>query len=991
VKILFIFLFLSVLFSAGAQQLAVTPGKVDSLKKAIRSNKGLPKARSLCELSKIYTTYNIDSTKQMVDEALAICRDLKNDTTFIWIAASMQYPLGSVGEKDLARKYLVEARDMKSPEAMRPICRSMINVGLYFIHYWNYTQYDSSVYYGLKTMELAVDNISKADRSILVGAAYNKMGDNIKALEYYKSAETLLNEATYFPGEYCYLYNQLGTLYADEGDLKKSEQFYLKSIALGKKAGGFPQVSPVTNLAVVYDRMGDYDKALKYLDSATILLPLETDPWRKAINIRNKGKVLTHAGKPKEGIAETLNAMEIYTRLKDNYTVARLHLQLAEPYRLQGNFKKAEQEALLALEWDRAHGYGELVKESYRELARIYTATRQFGKAFEYQNRYLEILDSLNSADRKNKFVQLEKNFEMATQEKTRQHLEREKELYQAQAQAERKVRIYLTAGTILLAGAVIISVVAYRRMRSQNALLAMQNRKIEEQTQQLQEAAKTKSRFFANVSHELRTPVTLLNGMLELMKENSSPNNTSKKLDIALTSSRRLQSMLNEVLDLSRVEAGELKLNCQRQELFPLLNRIVMAFESLLVRKQITLKLDIDSIKNLSIDLDEDKFEKVINNLMQNAIKFNREGGWINVTAHRSDTSVVIQVEDSGVGIAEKDLPFVFDRFYQAASTDQLNSQGIGIGLSLVRDFTELHGGEVTVSSHVNEGSCFSVRLPLMSGDYTAEEPAEDTTRHLPEVDFNSFAKRPEILVVEDNDEMRFYLKEILGQQVSLSEARHGQEALTWLQSHTPDLIISDVMMPLMDGPAFLKHLKSSETHRRIPVVMLTARASEEDLLQGLSLGVDDYIIKPFNARELKIRIHNLITNQQIRQEVSQKEAEADELIMPAGPAEDEIFITKVRDFVEARISHSGLGVGDLCDHLAISERQLYRKAATLTGMTPNQLVKEIRMKAAYRLLLERKVAKVSDLAKRVGFENPSYFSRQFEERFGRRPAEMI
>jgi signal transduction histidine kinase/DNA-binding response OmpR family regulator len=1001
VKACITILLVSALCTGSAQIPFPGRDKVEPLKNRIRATEGLTRANTLYELAKVYTTFNIDSAKLFVDQALATCRMLNDDTTFILIATGMQYSLGRVGEKDLARKYLISARNLKSPEAMIPKFQNLINVGLYFIHYWNYTQYDSSVYYGMKTIDLAENAISRADRSILVGAAYNKMGDNIKALEYYKTAETILNELPFYPGEYCYLYNQMGTLYADEGDLKTSEKFYLQSIALGKKAGGFPQVSPLTNLAVVYDRMGDYAKALKYLDSTHVLLPTETDPWRTAINIRNKGRVLTHAGKLKEGMVETLHAMEIYTRLKDNYTVARLHLQLSEAYRLLGDFKKAEHEALLALEWDRTYGYGELVRDSYRELARIYTATRQFGKAFEYQNRYLEILDSLNSAERRNKFVQLEKNFEFATQEKLRHQLERENELYLAQAEAERKVRIYLILGTIMLAGAVIIALVAYRRMRSQNVVLNQQNKKIEDQSQQLLEAAKTKSRFFANVSHELRTPVTLLNGMLELMRENVPGNNggksngTSKKLDIALASSRRLQGMLNEVLDLSRVEAGELKLSRKRKELFPLLNRIVHAFESLAVRKRITLEFDAIAVAGLTIDIDEDKFEKVINNLMHNAIKFNRDGGWIRVTANRTETTVQIHVADSGVGIAEKDLAFVFDRFYQTASTDKLSSQGIGIGLSLVREFTELHGGDVKVSSQVNEGSCFTVELPIGSSDpnsdwsaiaETAEEVAE-----LPEVNFKSFARRPQILIVEDNDEMRFYLKEILGEHVSIAEARHGVEGLTWLQTNMPDLIISDVMMPQMDGPEFLTHLKRSAAYRGIPVVMLTARASEEDLLHGLSLGVDDYIIKPFNARELKIRIHNLITNQEIRREWKQKPAEADELPLSAGPAEDELFMGKVRVFVEEHADNTAFGIGDLCDHLAMSERQLYRKAATLTGMTPAQLIKEVRMKIAYRLLLERKVTKVADLAKRVGFENSSYFSRQFEERFGRRPAEMI
>jgi signal transduction histidine kinase/DNA-binding response OmpR family regulator len=657
---------------------------------------------------------------------------------------------------------------------------------------------------------------------------------------------------------------------------------------------------------------------------------------------------------------------------------------------MMGDYRKAEKEALIALDWDRANGYGELVKESYRELSRIYAASGQFGKAFEFQDRYLEILDSLNSSERRAKFAQLEKSFEFAAQEKRRGDLERENEIYLAQVQADRKARIYFTVGILVLTAAVILAVVAYRRTRSQNLLLNQQNKKIEDQAQQINEAAKAKSRFFANVSHELRTPVTLLNGMLELMQESPASNGTPRKLDIALVSSRRLQGMLDEVLDLSRVEVGELKLSRAPRELFPLLNRIVFAFESLTLRKNLTLDYKADAIEGLVIDIDEDKFEKVINNLIYNAIKFNRDGGWIRITAERTETSVVIQVADSGVGIPEKELPFVFDRFFQSASTDKLTSQGIGIGLSLVREFTELHGGDVTVSSRLHEGSCFTVQFPVVPTGIDGAEIMEDT-QELPDVNFNSFSRQPRILIVEDNDEMRYYLKEVLGDGVVITEARHGYEALERLKTMTPDLIISDVMMPEMDGPELLTRLKNSDAYRGIPVVMLTARASEEDLLHGLSLGVDDYIVKPFNARELKIRVRNLIANQEIRREWSSKPEEADEKITPAGLAEDQVFMNKIIAFVEKHADDTRLAIGDLCEHFAISERQLYRKAATLTGMTPALLIKEIRMKIANRLLLERKVVKVSELAKRVGFENSSYFSRQFQERFGKRPTEFL
>jgi signal transduction histidine kinase/DNA-binding response OmpR family regulator len=967
------------------------PSAIDSLKAIVRQSQGIDRAMALFELDRRYAGLNRDSVKLIADEALRICRKLNNDTTFIVVTTKLAEYLSRMGEKDLAQRYLIAARNLTSPQSMIPKFRNLIHVWLYFSHYWYYTRYDSAVYYGLLTVDVATDSIGKADRFIMVGAAYNKMGDNIKALEYYNLAQTWLKDAKNSTQEYCYLNNQLGMLYFDEGDLEKAEEFYLKSVALGRIGGAFPWVSPLNNLAVVYDLKGDYENALKYLDSAEAVFPLANEPRRDAAHIRNKGKVLTHAGRPKEGIEKTRQAMEMYARLKDDYTVARMHFQLAEPYRMLGDYKTAEREALRALEWDRRFGYGELVKESYKELSLIYAATRRYEKAFDYQKRYLEILDSLNSTVRRNKFSQLEKNFEFAAQERMREDLERKSELYLAEAKAERTVRIYLIFGTIVLMGAVIIAVIAYRRTRSQNVVLYQQNRKIEDQAQQLQEAAKTKARFFTNVSHELRTPVTLLNGMLELMRENPTQNGTDKKLDIALGSSRRLQGMLNEVLDLSRIEAGRGgALSRKRRELFPLLNRIVLAFESLIAQKEIELEYDADATIGLVVDIDEDKFEKIISNLVNNAIKFNRNGGWIRITASRTDTSVVIQVADSGIGIPEKELPFVFDRFYQSASTEKLNSQGIGIGLSLVREFTELHGGKVTATSNINEGSCFMVELPVVFADVTIVEPVED----LPELSdetFNSFQRRPQLLIVEDNDEMRFYLKEILGDHVTMAEARHGREALKWLNSNVPDLIISDVMMPEMDGYEFLSHLKSSTAYRGIPVVMLTARASEEDLMHGLGLGVDDYMIKPFNAKELKVRIHNLLLNQEIRKEWRKKPAEADEVILPTGASEDQLLMEKIRTFVEAHASNTTLGIADLCDHLAMSERQLYRKAATITGMTPALLIKEIRMKIAYRLLQERRVVKVATLAKKVGFENASYFSRQFQERFGKRPTEFL
>jgi CheY-like chemotaxis protein len=367
----------------------------------------------------------------------------------------------------------------------------------------------------------------------------------------------------------------------------------------------------------------------------------------------------------------------------------------------------------------------------------------------------------------------------------------------------------------------------------------------------------------------------------------------------------------------------------------------------------------------------------------MYNAVKFNHENGWIEVKGKASGDSMVIEVADSGVGIAEKDLPHIFDRFYQGQEPG--NTEGIGVGLSLVNEFTRLHHGDVTVTSKLNEGTRFTLTFPL--GDASAATHAEESTP-LPDVSLSEF-ERSTVLLVEDNDEMRFYLREILGTTVKTFEARNGREALKYLKDQTPDLIISDVMMPEMDGSELLKHLKGSEELKRIPVVVLTARAAEEDLLHFLNFGVDDYIVKPFNARELKIRIHNLLSNQELRKQWNSKPIEDEE--KESTPTETDVFLKRVREFVGSNISNPNPGIGDLADHMAMSERQLYRKCGAIAGMTPAQLIKDIKLDIAWQQLISKKVTKVSELARSLGYENVSYFSRLFSERYGKRPADLM
>lgn len=980
---LFILLVLNLLVPhfVRAQGVAYSQQKVDSLKKAVQQNKGSAKAEAMGELARYFVKSPSDSSRSLIEQSIAICEQTKDDTTLIKILCQAARSFSDGGNPALAGRYLYQARKLNSAAATMPSFQVKVFKGLFDLHYWYLTNYDSCTYYAQKWVDVAVDSTNLGWGYIELGVSHNELGNHIKALEYFNVARGILSSPHADLWTRGHLYNSLGMLYASERELDKAADYFLQGLAFARdsKVPG-ADLPELNNLGLLYNWQGKYDLSLKYLEMAAERLPLRPDAWDVANNLLNRGHTLTLAGRPREGLQKLEDALKRFAAIKDDYKVAALQLRMAEANRMLGNYALAENQARQSLQWDEEKGYGDLVKESYLELSEIYGADKQFAKAFEYQRKYITIIDSLNSTEHRTKFGLLEKNYEIAQQEKERDRLQRENELHKAQAEADRLAQVLLIAGIVVLVAAMAIAVLAIKRGRTKT-------RKIEEQAKQLEEAAEAKSRFFANVSHELRTPVTLINGMLELIQEKTGQD-TDRQLKIAIDSSHRLQTMLNEVLNLARVGGSKWELVLREKEILPLLTRIVFAFESLMVRKKLTFEWDASSLEQLTMAIDEDKFEKIINNLLYNAIKFNREGGWVKVTGKRLEDSVCIEVADSGVGIPASELPFVFDRFFQSRSTGTLNTQGLGIGLSLVRELTELHGGQIQVQSHVNQGTTFTLTLPNRSTPHqpdSVEESAET------EVDssFPASERKPVVLIVEDNDEMRYYLKEILGPHLEIAEASHGREALTWLKSSSPDLIISDVMMPEMDGHEFLRQLKSNEALRGIPVVMLTARAAEEDLLQGLGLGVDDYIIKPFNAKELRIRIRNLLMNLQIRKEWSAQPVVEEAVV--EFPGKDAALMEKMRVFVEANADKATLGVLDLCDHLAVSERQLYRKMATLAGMTPAQAVKEIRLKLAYRLLQERRVTKVAELAARVGFDNTSYFSRQFEQRFGKRPAEML
>jgi signal transduction histidine kinase/DNA-binding response OmpR family regulator len=468
------------------------------------------------------------------------------------------------------------------------------------------------------------------------------------------------------------------------------------------------------------------------------------------------------------------------------------------------------------------------------------------------------------------------------------------------------------------------------------------------EQATRIQELDHLKTRFFTNISHEFRTPLTLLTGPLEELQQKYPKE---ALLSMMRRNVSRLQVLINQLLDLSKLEAGEMKVEMQQGNLAQFFLYIFSSFESLAQNQQIHFHI-IQNQPSFEAYFDADKIEKIITNLLSNAFKFTPKNGRITVTVEYSPPApnggvaffspiggAVITISDNGIGIDPQRLPRIFDRFYQVDDTSQRNYEGTGIGLALVKELVDMLQGTISVSSQVNQGTTFRVELPL-------SEPIQEAAAHHPPTttlisqaaitslyndtptvaDLNHSAKEPMLLIVEDNPDLRFYLRSLFEAHYQIIEATDGQNGLEVALETVPDIVVTDLMMPRLDGFSLCQRLKSDERTSHIPVILLTAKATLSDRLEGLELGADDYLQKPFSKDELLIRVKNLLQQRAIlRQKFSlTTPSQATTDTNTTSQKLDNQFMQKTYEVVEAHLSESGFEVEDLCRELGMSRTNL-------------------------------------------------------------------
>ncbi len=515
-------------------------------------------------------------------------------------------------------------------------------------------------------------------------------------------------------------------------------------------------------------------------------------------------------------------------------------------------------------------------------------------------------------------------------------------------------------------------------------------------ETDTLRKLDQLKSHFFANISHEFRTPLTLIIGQIETLLDSEDDRNKKKKLISVNSSAEQLLTLINQLLDLSKLEAGKMMLSPEKQDLVSFLKNQLFSFESLSDTKKIILNFS-SSRATIPVNFDAEKMEMVFMNLFSNAIKFTEYGGCIDVIVDIPEPDVVeIRVRDTGIGISKDRLPHIFDRFYQVDPSNTRKYEGTGIGLSLVLELITLHHGSIEAKSEEGAGSEFIIRFPFDEDDVSIEHHSilkeqvsaeeDPSIKSLPNFEALLSEHDEIILIVEDHDDVRTFIREQLQEEYKILEAANGLEGITMSQGTIPDLIITDLMMPEMDGYEFCEKIRSDEKTSHIPIIMLTAKAGLDPKIEGLEAGIDAWLTKPFHVKELQTMVKALIQQRKNLKKQFSTATYFKPSVIAKSPV-DQSFLRKSIEMIDNHICEEDYRVEDLATSLNMSVSQLNRKLTALVGQSAGNFIRSVRLQRSAELLNQTDKT-IAEICYEVGFNDQAYFSRAFKKQYGKSPS---
>ena len=539
----------------------------------------------------------------------------------------------------------------------------------------------------------------------------------------------------------------------------------------------------------------------------------------------------------------------------------------------------------------------------------------------------------------------------------------------------------------------------AYRQQQQNKAfrnaqLQLVEAEKSKNEIQRMKDLDELKSKFFANISHEFRTPLSLIKGPLDLAEQSSANKDNvvmdSSAIDVIKRNANRLQNLVDQLLELSQLESGKVQLNQTDKDIIDTIRPLLASFNTIAEQKQIdfSINLSTNSIEGL---FDAEKMETIIYNILSNAFKYTPQNGKVFFNLQHTENQLTISIQDSGIGLTQDEIKHIFDRFYRVEGSEE---KGSGIGLALAKELVDLHNGTIEVQSKKDEGSTFTFSLPYQSTIAKTKEVRpvsimSDTASTLSEMEQEeSDSKLPLALIVEDNKDLQNHIKEIIQRECHVIIANNGLEGEELALQHTPNIIISDIMMPKKDGNELCKSLKTNVRTSHIPIILLTAKAGQESKMEGLTHGADAYITKPFDPDELIVRVQNLL---KLREKIWKQFKSIDSSTVSdlSLSSMDDRFFQEVLNVIYENLDNENLSVEHLAKEVGFSRSQLHRKLKALINKSANQLIRETRLNRA-KVLLENNTATVAEIAYQVGMTNLSYFSKQFKEQFGKLPSDV-
>lgn len=785
-----------------------------------------------------------------------------------------------------------------------------------------------------------------------------------------------------------------------------------------------------------------HERAVHYLNMALKFMKETEHPFWKAMIYYNLAATMANIENGSETLKNAKEALKLYREIDAKANISATYNKISKGHLILKDYKKAILYADSALQTE-TNGVVATNNESYQFLASANYQLKKYNQALQYiqkinlddpivshdQKLYatglmieiyrklgkhekalanaqkkIEILVKKQDIEEVKKITSIEAKYQSEKEKDKLRHeqLLKDQENLREISRKESIITISLT-GIVLTCIILFLLYRLYQNKQRDNHLLEASNVEIKEQAEKLRELDLIKSRFFTNISHEFRTPLTLIKGPVDSLKQKEYIKQEDNNLLTTISqNTNRLLSLINQILELSELRSRKRKLQLSPVNINRFVNRIVSSFESLAEVRQIQLEHE-SNIQDKFILIEDQSIEKVIINLLSNAFKFTKDKGAIKVNASIKNDFLKIVVTDTGIGIEKDELDKIFEMFYYTESDQSASS---GIGLALINELVKNHMGTIKVDSQKGMGTTFTISIPVSENYYQLHEvpyeikdatplaspllvQEQETRQSQKNQEELPHLEKESILLIEDNHEIRSFMKSILQDQFIIYEAENGLLGIEQAVSHTPDLIISDVMMPELNGFDTAKRLKEDERTSHIPIVLLTAKGDKESKLEGLSIKIDDYLIKPFDNDELLVRINNLIQNRKLLQEKFGKNLLNDPEKIDI-PSLDQQFINKVRAVIEERLDDADLSVDELAKIVGVSRSQLHRKIVALSGKSTSVFIRNIRLRKAY-LLLENQVANISEISDQVGFSSPSYFNKCFKELYGVTPKQVI